>query len=321
MGAAGSKSSKSKSTKGSKVSLGNPANAPTIVILGSAGSVGSATIKALAALSKTAKIVAGTRDPASDKAKELLALGPNVSVVAADLGNPASLPAAVAGADAVFVNAPGAENRADLAINGINAAKDAAVKHIVVLSVTTADLRGTVFGRQFTAIEQAAKATGIPYTILRFAFFIDNNFAHAQSIKGQGQIYGPTNPNAIYNPVAVSDVAESTANVLLNPAAHAGKTYTVNSAKATTPADIAAAFTAAVGKTVTYVQVPYAAAKASFVGAGWPEWQVDGILELFNLYDADSSVTHNASQDFKTITGKEPLTVEQWVANVAGAFK
>ncbi len=66
------------------------------------------------------------RDPSSDKAKELAALG-NVSLVASDLSNPASLAAVLSGADVAFVNLPPTQNRADLVINGINAAKAAKV--------------------------------------------------------------------------------------------------------------------------------------------------------------------------------------------------
>lgn len=291
----------------------------TIAILGSSGNVGAAIIKYLAANAPTATIVAGVRDPASAKAKELLSHGSNVKLVASDLGTPASLAAATTGADVIFVNVPGAENRTELALNGIEAAKAAKPKHLVVLSVHTAELQGTVFGRQFAPIEAATKASGIPYTLLRLPVFIDNNWGQQATIKSQGKLYGPANPQALFNPIAVSDIGIAFGTVLANPAAHVNKTYIINSA-ATSNAATAAAFSKATGKQVDYVQVPYAAAKQSFIGAGWPEWQVIGLLELFGLFDADSRVTHNDSTDFKTITGKDAITTEQWIAQVGAAF-
>jgi uncharacterized protein YbjT (DUF2867 family) len=149
--------------------------------------------------------------------------------------------------------------------------------------------------------------------------FIDNNWGQQATIKGQGKIYGPANPNAPFSPIAVSDIGIAFGTVLTNPSAHVNKTYIINAA-ATTNAATAAAFSKATGKQVDYVQVPYEAAKQSFIGAGWPEWQVIGLLDLFNLFDADSRVTHNDSTDFKAITGKDPVSTEQWIAQVGAAF-
>jgi hypothetical protein len=35
------------------------------------------------------------------------------------------------------------------------------------------------------------------------------------------------------------------------------------------------------------------------VGAGWPEWQVDGLTELLKLFDAGLGVTNNPTGDVK----------------------
>ena len=50
------------------------------------------------------------------------------------------------------------------------------------------------------------------------------------------------------------------------------------------------------------MQVPYEGAKASMVGKGWPEWQVDGILELNRFID-DHKYTFS-TVEFESITGK-----------------
>jgi hypothetical protein len=81
----------------------------------------------------TAHVVAGVRDPEHAKAKTLA--GGNVTVVAADLGAPATLAAAVSGADTVFINTPGHIDRAQLATNGIHAAKAAGVRLCLVCAV------------------------------------------------------------------------------------------------------------------------------------------------------------------------------------------
>jgi hypothetical protein len=73
--------------------------------------------------------------------------------------------------------------------------------------------------------------------------------------------------------VTVSDVADAAVAVLANPAPHAGRTYNV-AGPMYTHRELAAAFSSTLGKPVEYVQVPFEAAKKSFVDKGFPEWQV-----------------------------------------------
>jgi uncharacterized protein YbjT (DUF2867 family) len=84
--------------------------------------------QALSALSPSAKILAGVRDPTSAKSADLKAV-PNVTLVQADLSKPETLAKAIpSGVDAVYVNVPGDEHRTQQAINGIHAAKNAKVR-------------------------------------------------------------------------------------------------------------------------------------------------------------------------------------------------
>ena len=66
------------------------------------------------------------------------------------------------------------QNRASLVVSGVNAAKEAGVKHLVVLSVSTADIVSVLFGRQFHEIETAVKASGLAWTLVRLPIFTDN---------------------------------------------------------------------------------------------------------------------------------------------------
>jgi hypothetical protein len=86
--------------------------------------------------------------------------------------------------------------------------------------------------------------------------------------------------------------------------------------------DLAAAFTKSLGKTVTPTTVPYPACKEALMGIGFPEWQTDGLLEVFRLFDAESPVTNEVNiGDYTKITGEAPMTVEEWVEQNAVAFK
>ena len=73
--------------------------------------------------------------------------------------------------------------------------------------------------------------------------------------------------------MTVQDVAEAATAILATPATHAGRTYNITG-PAYSHAELAAAFSASLGKPVEYVRVPYEGARASFLEKGWPAWQV-----------------------------------------------
>jgi uncharacterized protein YbjT (DUF2867 family) len=74
----------------------------------------------------------------------------------------------------MFLDHACAQNRAELVLNGIRAAREAHVPHLLVVSAATADKRDTIFGRQFSEIEDATKSSGLSWTILRLPLFMDN---------------------------------------------------------------------------------------------------------------------------------------------------
>ena len=135
-------------------------------------------------------------------------------------------------------------------------------------------------------------------------------------------VYGPAKPNAAFTPVAVSDIGKASAVVLANPGLYANKTFKL-ATKSSTHADLVKAFSQSLGREIKYVQLPYSAVKEAFNGKGLPEWQVDGLMQVYKMIDDGSPVTNDpeGAAHFKTITGSDPLTVEQWVEAVADGFK
>ena len=288
---------------------------PHCSIVGSTGYIGTGAANALSSDGRFA-VTATVRNPDSDKAASLKDLT-NVKLAAGDMSDPASLSEPLTGARVAFIVTPGAEDRAALATNAVKAAKDAGVPHVVVVSVTSADDDSVLFGRQFMELEANVKAAGIKYTLLRLPLFTDNNWAQAGSIKGDGKFYGPADPAVKFSSVAVSDVAACVTAIVADPGAHEDKTYVLTS-PAYTHAELAAAFSASLGKPVEYVQVPDEAAKKSFMDIGMPEWQAGGVLELYAIINAGRGVYDS---DIKAITGADPLTIEAWVESVKGGFQ
>ena len=291
---------------------------PIVFVIGASGKVGSATVQVLAEKYATkVEIRAGVRNP--DKADKLKAIA-GVSVVKAEMGS-AELKTTLQGVDTLFIVTPGAENRAELSISTAKSAKEAGVKHQVVVSVIAVDRQDILFGRQFTEIETSLKALGVTYTILRLTIFFENNFGFKSSIKDAGAIYFPVDPSKKFCTASVGDIGKAAAAILVSPAKHAYKTYNIVGDHHSY-GDVAAAFGEALGKTVTYNRVSYDAAKQAFLGKGLPEWHVDGLMELFKLIDSgDSAISTTESSDYNLIAGQQPTSLKAWVTQVKGAFE
>ncbi len=291
---------------------------PVVFVIGATGNIGSATVQSLSSkYADKLEIRAGVRNP--DKADKLKGLA-GVTVVKAEMGAKDALVSTFRGVNALYIIAPPTENRAQLVNATAEAAKEAGVKFILAVSVPTTGT-DTVFGRQVAEVESKISALGVPYTFLRLPMFVENNFGFKDSIVGQSTIYAPVDPDKPFTAIAVGDAGKAGAVILADPSKHTNKTYTLVSDRYTFK-DVAAAFSASLGREIKYVRVPYDAAKQSFLGIGFPEWQVDGLLELFHFVDSDSPLTNHADlSQFEKITGEKPIDLKTWVSQVAGAFQ
>ena len=292
---------------------------PVVFVIGATGSIGAATVTQLAdKYANKLDIRAGVRNP--EKAGKLKAL-PGVRIVQAEMGPDKKLVETFQGVETVYINTPGCENRAALTIATAEAAKIAGVKHLVVISIPTADITDAVFGRQFGEIESAIKQLGIPYTIIRLPMFIENFFGLKGAIKAQSSIFSPVDPTKPLTFIVAQNAGKAGAAILADPSKHVNKTYEVISGRITYN-DVVTAFSAALGRELKYVRVSYDNAKKPMVGMGMEEWQVNGLMELCKMIDDGHSIfTEPDMGDFTRITGEKPTDLKTWIGLVSEAFK
>jgi uncharacterized protein YbjT (DUF2867 family) len=233
-----------------------PAPAPrTILVAGATGRQGGATVRAL--LERGYSVRALTRNPGSERAQKLVAAG--VEVVKGDLGDPASLRAAVEGVHGVFSVTDFWEHGHDKEIahgkNLADAAQAAGVKHFVFSSVGGADRARTVphFESKWQ-IEQHLKTLSMPWTVLRPVSFMEN--WDPAEIAG-GKLQWPLAPTTHLQQISVEDIGRFAAEAFDHPREWAGKTVEI-AGDDRTMAEIAAALGKALGRQVDYVQVPWA---------------------------------------------------------------
>ncbi|EAR98696.1 Trk system potassium uptake protein TrkA, amine-terminal domain protein (macronuclear) [Tetrahymena thermophila SB210] len=284
-----------------------------ILVLGATGYIGSATVKTLANLK--ANVTAGVRDPS--KAKELQDSGSKV--IKADMSqSQAELARILSNYTSVYLVTPGHIDRTQITINAIQAAKQANVQYLLVVSVTCADNQDVLFGRQFNPIEKELKASGLKYGILRLPIFTDNVWGNNEPIRTHNTFYGPINGNKKFVTVAVQDAALAAAVILQNPSKHIGKTYTITSDYKSSD-EQAQAFSQALGRQIKYVNATFEGTKQALLKF-MPEWQVDGVLELYKLIEKNDTSQVNHTNDFKQITGSQQTTNLNWMWQNFKAF-
>ncbi|GBG26113.1 Prestalk A differentiation protein A [Hondaea fermentalgiana] len=297
-------------------------NVKNVLILGSTGHIGKATVKALTTRAPKTRIFTGTRNTSHANDAGFAGLGENVVPIRVDPANKDEVAKVIIEneVEAVFLIIPGSEKRTEISISAIQGCRLAKVPGLVLLSVPSVAAPETIFAKQLIPVEAAARESGVPTAILRVPLFTDNCFAYMGSIRGEGKIYGPAEPDTTFSTVVTSDVGEAAAVVLCNIAAHKGATYELAS-DTYSHADVAKSFSKALGTQIEYVQVSVDAAKESFLHMGFPEWQTKGLLELYSLIDEKRPCMTIPKEQLEQLTGKEATSMTDFVQAVAPLFR
>ncbi|NRF68910.1 NmrA family NAD(P)-binding protein [Aquincola sp. S2] len=244
---------------------------------------------------------------------------PGVLGVEADFADPASLARAFKGFDTLFLLLPLVPEKLALARNAVNAARAAGVRHIVRSSAAGADAGSPVaIARLQGQIDELVQTSGLGWTLLRPSFFMQNwvNY-HGEQLKA-GAWHAPTGNGAI-GVIDVRDIADSAAAVLADPAAHAGRSYTLTGAEALSNAQQLAAISEAAGRRIDYVDVPESAAEAAMLGMGMPAPVIEWFMSLHHVVKQGWAA--GLSDDVQALTGHAPRRFLDFVAENAGAFR
>jgi NAD(P)H dehydrogenase (quinone) len=290
----------------------------TLLVTGASGQLGRLVLDTLLASGQVApaSIVATTRD--TSKLADYAAKG--ITVRAADFDDPASLDAAFAGVAKVLIistdtlDKPGkrlAQHKAAVA-----AAQKAGVKHILYTSMPQPDDSLVTFAPDHLGTEDAIKATGIPYTILRDGWYAENLFMSLPHALQTGAWYTSTGQGKIAH-ITRADTAAAIAGAVLK-AGTGSRTYTLTGTKSHTAEEIAAIVSTATGKPLNVVHVTDAQLAEGLKGAGLPE----GFIPTIVSFDANTREGKIASvtNDAQTLSGRTPTSLEDFAAASKAAF-
>ncbi len=281
-----------------------------LLVTGANGKLGRAVIRHLLETSKVSAsdIVAASRD--TSKLADLAELG--IESRRADFTDLAGLDAAFAGIDRVLIVStdelavPGA--RLQQHTNAVNAAKKAGVSHVLYTSMPNPDKSLVSFAPDHLDTEDAIKASGLPYTILRNAWYHDNYLMSMPHNLEAGKWFTATGDGKVAN-ISRDDCARAAAAALANPPA-GNQTLTLTGATSLDANQIAETVSKAASKPLEVVQVNGEQLAAGMAAAGLPDFVVR------MLASADANVAAGnfdlVTGDFKALTGKEPQSLQQF---------
>jgi uncharacterized protein YbjT (DUF2867 family) len=186
----------------------------------------------------------------------------DVGVIQGNFDDRASLERALAGMYGAYaVQTPwqsgGVEGELRQGIAFADAAKAAGIQHLVYSSVGSADRQtGIPHFESKYQIEEHIRAIGLPYTILRPVFLMENFLANRDAIVG-GTLGEPLLPETKLQLVTVDNIGAFAALAFAKPAQWIGRAIELAGDELTMP-QAAERFGRVIGRPVRYVQVPMA---------------------------------------------------------------
>lgn len=280
----------------------------SIVVTGATGHLGRLIVEALLRDGvEPQQIVAGGRSV--EKLADLEARG--VRVVRIDYTDPESLAAAFAGADKLMlVSSSEVGQRATQHAAAIDAAKAAGVSQIVYTSAPAATTSPLILAPEHKATEEYLAASGIPFTVLRNAWYTENYTQAAQQAGATGVLAASVGDGTVAS-ASRADYADAAAAVLTG-AGHEGKVYELSGDSAWTFHDLAAVIGEQFDRPVVYTPLSPEEHFATLTSAGLDEGTAGFVVALDgNIRDGLLGVT---TGDLGRLIGRSTTPLKEGLA-------
>ncbi|MDH6279591.1 NAD(P)H-binding protein [Prescottella agglutinans] len=288
------------------------------VLVPGAGGVGRVVVGQLRAHDVPVRVLVRHDD---DRAKDVRALG--AEVVIGDLTRPETVAAALDGIGRMYFGMAVSPDHLLATTVVATVAKeygklDALVNlsQMTVSQMTATSTSESHQQRLHWLSEQVLNWSGLPVVHVRPTVFLDNPLfttLAAQSIRDRGTLALPFGTGRS-SPIAVDDVARTVATVLRDPGPHIGHVYELTGPRSLDMNGVAAEFSRALGRRVTYEDVPLDRWRADVLAkAGLPAHTEQHIATMARLHRENRY--DRESDDVVRLTGTPPQTVEAFVAD------
>ncbi|WP_328391823.1 NAD(P)H-binding protein [Nocardia sp. NBC_00416] len=276
------------------------------VVFGARGNVGRHVAAGLTARGDEVRLTG--RDPRT------AGFPPGAQIVAADLERPETLPAALEGADRVFLYA-----KPDGIDGFVAAAESAGVRRVVLLSsgaVLDSDPEHNPIARSHSIVESAIEKSGLEWTFIRPGMFATNALWWWQrSIRDEGVARLPY-PEARTAPVHEHDLAALAVTALTEPG-HQQRAYTAFGPEALTLSQQVRQIGAAIGREIDLQVVSVEQARTE-LSETIPAMGVEAVLAG---WQAGTAEPPEVSTIVEEVIGRPGRTFAQWANDHANDFR
>jgi uncharacterized protein YbjT (DUF2867 family) len=274
-----------------------------VLITGATGVLGTAIVKW--AVEDGLAVRQGVRNPAM--------ANPMAETVHFDYADLSTIAPALEGVVALVLMAPPLEANAPALLEPvIKAAKGAGAKHIVLISAF-----GVNHNEQapMRIVEHLVIDSGLPYTILRPNFFMENFSAGflASSIREQHAIYLAAGDGKT-SFISVNDIAAAVTTALKQLLTE--KEFDLTGPAALNHSELAKIISEATGNTVVYHSLIEAQMLEGARSQGMPEPAIAYLGMLYSVVRAGFAA--GVSDDFEAMTGRKPIAFETFARSAFG---
>src|SRR5499425_1668249 len=290
--------------------------ASNLVLIPGAGGVGRAVFEQLRAQNVPVRFMVRRED---ERAAELKGLG--AEVVVGDLIRPETVASALQGVTRMFFAMTVSPDHLVAATVVATVAKQYGKLEVLVdlsqMTVSQMTATSTAESHQqrlHWLAEQVLNWSDLPVVHIRPTVFLDNPLfttMAARSIQENASIALPFGSGRT-SPVAVDDVARVVATVLRDPAPHIGHVYELTGPRSVDMTEMAAAFSRALGRPVSYVDVPLDRWQAGLSKMGLPPHTEQHVATMARLH-RDNRYDRIAD-GVERVTGIPPQSIEAFVA-------
>lgn len=253
---------------------------PRLLITGAAGKTGRAVSAAL--LARRAAVRALVRRP--QQATALRELGV-MDVVVADLQDADALARTARGIHSIYHICPNMHpDEFGIGAAIIDAALAAGVSHLVYHSVLHPQTQAMPHHWQKLRVEERLLESGLPFTILQPAPYMQNLLAQRQRIVEAGEFPVPYAASTRLALVDLADVGAAAATVLLEPG-HRDAIYELVGEAALTQNAVAAILSRALGRAVAVAEQSVEDWRQQAEAAGLGSYQRDSLIRMFHYYN------------------------------------
>jgi len=280
------------------------------LVTGATGNIGSRVVKRLLDRGERPRVF--VRDAEKARAR----YGGRVDVSVGDFESAADMTAALAGIDA-FLLVSSVDRLAARDAVAAKAAKAAGVKHLVKISSIAVPQKNIGTGIWHAQGEAAIRASGVPFTFIQSAGFMENCLWWANTIRSEGVVRSAA--GAGKSPVIHSDDIADVAVKALTTEAYMGESLPVTGPELLSYPEMVVKIGALIGKPLRFEAISDEEERRQLVARKRPTPLIEALISVFRAMREGRLA--RLTDTVERVLGRKPLSFDRWLQEYGAAFR